>query len=95
MVPHEAIEDAIAKMRKSEIREVAVTGKSDSRRGERLVVFYTPDDLDIPAIIEKLREDLPNLWVPKSDDFVHVAELPLLGSGKLDIRKLNEMAANL
>ena len=95
MVPHEAIEDAIAKLRKSEGREVAVTGKSDSRRGERLVVFYTPDDLDIGAIIESLREELPNLWVPKSDDFVHVAELPLLGSGKLDIRKLNEMAANL
>ena len=95
MVPHEAIEDAIAKLRKSEIREVAVTGKSDSRRGEKLVVFYTPEDLDPAAVIEVLREELPNLWVPKADDFIRVPELPLLGSGKLDMRKLNEMAAEL
>ena len=95
MVPHEAVEDAIAKLRKSEVREVAVTGKSDSRRGEKLVVFYTPEDLDPAAIVEELRTALPNLWVPKADDFVRVAELPLLGSGKLDMRKLNEMAAGL
>ena len=95
MVPHEAIEDAIAKLRKSEVREVAVTGKSDPRRGEKLVVFYTPEDLDVASIVESLREELPNLWVPKADDFVRVEELPLLGSGKLDMRKLNEMAAGL
>lgn len=95
MVPHEAVEDAIAKFRKSEVREVAVTGKSDSRRGEKLVVFYTPEDLEPAAVVDALREVLPNLWVPKADDFVRVPELPLLGSGKLDMRKLNEMAAEL
>ena len=95
MVPHEAIEDAITKFRKSEIPEVAVTGKSDPRRGEKLLVFYTPEDLDPAAIIEYLRTQLPNLWVPKADDFIRVDELPLLGSGKLDMRKLNAMAAEL
>ncbi len=95
MVPHEAIEDAITKMRNSEIAEVAVTGKNDPKRGEKLLVFYTPDDLDPAAVIEELRKTLPNLWVPKADDFIKVPELPLLGSGKLDMRKLNAMAAEM
>ena len=95
MVPHEAIEDVITKYRRSEIPEVAVTGKSDPRRGEKLLVFYTSEDLDPAEIIEVLRKQLPNLWVPKADDFIKVDELPLLGSGKLDMRKLNAMAAEI
>ena len=35
---------------------------------------------------------LPNLWVPSADSFAEIAELPLLGSGKLDLRRLAEMA---
>lgn len=96
MVPHEGVEEAIAKIRNSEFREVAVTGRADSRKGEKLVVFYTPDDFDIPAVIAGLREaNLPNLWIPKVDDFVKVSELPILGSGKMDLRKLKQMADEL
>ena len=95
MVPHEAIEDAIAKLHKSEVREVAVTGKSDPKRGEKLLVFYTSEELVPAVIVEELRKMLPNLWVPKADDFIRVPELPLLGSGKLDMRRLNTMAENL
>jgi len=96
MVPHEAIEDAIAKIRSSELREVAVTGKSDARKGERLVVFYTPDDFDPAAIVAGLKESgLPNVWLPKVDDFVKVPELPILGSGKLDLTRLKRMADEL
>ncbi len=96
MVPHQAIEDEIALFRNREEREVAVTGRSDGRRGERLVVFYTPEDFPVAEVIEALRErKLPNLWIPKADDFIHVRELPLLGSGKLDLRRLKEMAEEL
>ncbi len=96
MVPHETIEDAIRNFRRSEVREVAVTGRSDARKGERLVIFYTPEDLDIDAVLENLRTyNWPNIWLPKRDDFVHVDALPLLGSGKLDLRKLKSMAEEL
>ena len=96
MVPHEGVEEAINNLRKSEVREIAVAGRGDSRKGERLVVFYTPEDFDIPAIIEGLRQrGLPNIWIPKADDFVKIDELPLLGSGKLDLVKLRNMAENL
>lgn len=93
MVPHELVEQAIANLRGSEEREVAVAGRGDPKRGERLVVFYTPDDFDPAAVVEELRkEKLPNLWIPKTEDFVKLDRLPLLGSGKLDLAKLKKLA---
>ena len=96
MVPHELIEEAIADQRNSENREVAVAGRSDAKRGERLVVFYTPKDLNPAEVIEGLRhKNLPNLWIPKPEDFVRIEHLPLLGSGKLDLAKLKQLAEEL
>jgi acyl-[acyl-carrier-protein]-phospholipid O-acyltransferase/long-chain-fatty-acid--[acyl-carrier-protein] ligase len=96
MVPHEGVEDAITKFLHSEVREVAVAGRSDRLKGERLVIFYTKEDMDIPAVIAGLREaGLPNIWIPKADDFVKVDALPLLGSGKLDLLGLKKMVEKL
>ena len=96
MVPHEGVEDAITKLLHSENREVAVAGRSDRLKGERLVIFYTPENLDIPGIIAGLREaGLPNIWIPKADDFVRVEQLPVLGSGKLDLMGLKKMVEKL
>ena len=96
MVPHELGDEAIAAIRGSEEREVAVTGRSDSKRGERLVVFYTPDGLAPTEIVARLRErNLPNLWIPKTEDFIRIPALPLLGSGKLDLGSLREHARTL
>ena len=93
MVPHEAIEDAIRDFYPSEARIVAVSSRSDAKKGERLVVFYTDKGLDPAAAIEYMRSrELPNIWLPKLDDFFLIPELPLLGSGKLDLRKLKIMA---
>ena len=42
---------------------------------------------------EELRkEKLPNLLIPKTEDFVKLDRLPLLGSGKLDLAKLKKLA---
>ena len=96
MVPHELVEQEIAAIRGREEREVAVAGRGDPKRGERLVVFYTPEDLDPAEIVARLRErNLPNLWIPKAEDFIHLPELPLLGSGKLDLGKLRKLAETL
>jgi acyl-[acyl-carrier-protein]-phospholipid O-acyltransferase/long-chain-fatty-acid--[acyl-carrier-protein] ligase len=35
---------------------------------------------------------LPNLWIPSPDSFCQVPEIPLLGTGKLDLHGLKEMA---
>ena len=96
MVPHEGVEETISRIRNREVREIAVAGRGDSRKGERLVVFYTADDFDIPAVIDAMRkEGLPNIWIPKADDFVKIDGLPLLGSGKLDLVKLRALADKL
>ena len=36
--------------------------------------------------------DLPNLWKPKAEAFVRVEAFPVLGTGKLDLRKVKEVA---
>jgi acyl-[acyl-carrier-protein]-phospholipid O-acyltransferase / long-chain-fatty-acid--[acyl-carrier-protein] ligase len=38
------------------------------------------------------KSDLPALWKPRPDQFVFVEKLPYLGTGKLDLRKLREVA---
>ena len=96
MVPHEGVEDAITRLLHSEVREVAVAGRSDRAKGERLVIFHVIENIDIPAIINGLREaGLPNIWIPKAEDFVKVESIPTLGSGKLDLAAIRKMAKDL
>ena len=94
MVPHEMVEMAINEELKAENRVIAVTACEDSKRGERIIVFYSIDNLDAASIVEKLRErNLPNLWIPKADDFIKIDAIPLLGSGKVDLQTLKKEAA--
>ncbi|HXG09482.1 MAG TPA: hypothetical protein VNK04_10305, partial [Gemmataceae bacterium] len=64
-------------------------------RGERLVVLHVPFDggRDPHYLCRELSgRGLPNLWVPAANDFVQVPELPLLGSGKVNLQRLKEIA---
>ena len=38
---------------------------------------------------------LPALWIPKCDDIFQVTNLPLLGTGKLDLRAIRAQAVRL
>ena len=63
------------------------------KKGERLVVLHRLPDAELPACLEKLAQrDLPNLWKPRADQFFRVESFPLLGTGKLDLRKVREVA---
>jgi hypothetical protein len=53
-------------------------------------VLTVADLRDLEPLL--LERGLPNLWVPSSGSFAEIAELPVLGSGKLDLRHLGEMA---
>ncbi len=93
MVPHELVERAISELLECESHDVAVTGKSDPKRGEKLVVIHAIKDLNPTEIIMGLRrQELPNLWIPKADDFIYLEHVPLLGNGKLDLQKLKAIA---
>ena len=87
MVPHGRLEEELHRIVDSDIQVFAVTAVPDERKGERLVVLHTLDEAQIDDVYEKLRAgDLPNLFVPKRGHFIPIDELPVLGTGKLDLR---------
>ncbi len=93
MVPHIRIEEEIHGKLGADTEQVcAVTSIPDERKGESLAVLYK-GDVDIEKLTEQLREGaLPNLWIPKEDAYFKIDEIPLLGSGKLDLKKIKLMA---
>jgi acyl-[acyl-carrier-protein]-phospholipid O-acyltransferase/long-chain-fatty-acid--[acyl-carrier-protein] ligase len=92
MVPHLKIEEAINGVLGDLCS--AVTAVPDPARGERLVAFYTRQGVPPASLWEQLGEtELPKLWVPKRDDLIQIAEIPTLGTGKVDLRKLKQMAS--
>jgi acyl-[acyl-carrier-protein]-phospholipid O-acyltransferase/long-chain-fatty-acid--[acyl-carrier-protein] ligase len=93
MVPHLAIESAIMEATGKDEQCVAVTSLPDPKRGERIVVLYTDLGIAPGEVYQRLTAGaLPKLWVPSADDFVQVEALPILGTGKLDLRQLREIA---
>ena len=96
MVPHVKVEEKLHEL--AGVRELtfAVTGVPDERKGERLVVLHKLPDPAISDLLKRLPQlDLPNLWIPKASQFIHVDEIPLMGSGKLELRKIRDLATRL
>ncbi len=74
-------------------RQFVVTSVPEPRKGERLVVLHTGLPKNPEDICHALAEtELPRLWIPTPDSFHHVEEIPLLGTGKLDLRRIRELA---
>jgi acyl-[acyl-carrier-protein]-phospholipid O-acyltransferase/long-chain-fatty-acid--[acyl-carrier-protein] ligase len=96
MVPHIQIEEAILAILGSDAegaQPVAVTAIPDEKRGERLVVLHTSLSVAPGEILKKLSAaGLPNLYLPSEDSFLLVDGIPVLGSGKLDLKGMKEMA---
>lgn len=94
MVPHQKVEDELHQILGTSERACVVTAVPDERRGERLVVLHTPlNGVDRDQLCQQLgRRGMPSLWVPSPRDFVQVGELPVLGSGKLDLRRVKQIA---
>jgi acyl-[acyl-carrier-protein]-phospholipid O-acyltransferase/long-chain-fatty-acid--[acyl-carrier-protein] ligase len=93
MVPHGAIEEALMRSLETDEQVVAVTAVPDNVKGERLAVLYTA----AAGIPETLRAALdnakvPNLWKPPKDAWVKVDAIPVLGTGKTDLKKVRELA---
>lgn len=57
------------------------------------MVFHLPTSHDLREVVRRLGDrGLPNLWVPSADSFALIEEIPVLGSGKLDLRALADLA---
>lgn len=94
MVPHQKVEDELHAIIGSTEKAFVVTAVPDERKGERLIVLYLPlVDTSLRDVWKKLNaKGLPNLWVPGERDFFEVAELPILGTGKMDLKRIKEIA---
>jgi acyl-[acyl-carrier-protein]-phospholipid O-acyltransferase/long-chain-fatty-acid--[acyl-carrier-protein] ligase len=94
MVPHVKIEEVVSALTGN--AACAVTGIPDERKGERLALLYTAQGVAPAELWRRLSEtDLPKLWIPKQTDMHPVEALPLLGTGKVDLRAVRALAAEL
>ncbi len=96
MIPHLVIEDTLGKLLDEDEQDqqrFAVTAVSDPKKGERLIVLHTALRKSPSEYIQGLSAaGLPNLYIPTANAFYQVESLPLLGTGKLDLRAMREVA---
>jgi acyl-[acyl-carrier-protein]-phospholipid O-acyltransferase/long-chain-fatty-acid--[acyl-carrier-protein] ligase len=98
MVPHETVEAAINKVLGLDAeteRRIAIVGVPDEHKGEAILLLSTIagsalEQECIDLRYKLLDEGMPSLWCPKH--IVPVAEIPVLASGKLDIRACEALA---
>ncbi|KAA5541438.1 AMP-binding protein [Roseiconus nitratireducens] len=107
MVPHGKIEEEISRSlsgndaeaahdHEEEHLKVCVTSVADPKKGERLVVLHRPLCKDVDVILSDLKAaGLPNLFIPSKDSFYLVDRIPLLGTGKLDLKGAKELAVEV
>ena len=93
MVPHGNVEETLNDLADRNEQIFAVTGLPDEKKGERLVVVHTADEGLLEQVLKKLADaTIPNLWKPRPGQFLRVAQLPYLGTGKLDLKGLQKLA---
>ncbi len=96
MVPHIKVEEKLHELAGATDQTFVVTSLPDEKKGEQLVVLHKLADGPLATCLEQLaKSDLPNLWKPRSEAFFYVDGFPLLGSGKLDLRRVKELTAQL
>lgn len=97
MVPHILIEQELLKICEPPDAEeggitLAVTAVPDEDRGERLLVLYSQLCKPVDQVVRELAQaGLPKLWLPAPNSFIHVDHIPILGTGKLDLRGIKQL----
>lgn len=95
MVPQITVEQKIIESygwQNAEKPSVVVVGVTDAAKGEILVALST-EKIELAELRDRLAEmGLPNLWIPRK--VKHVDTIPTLGTGKLDLRTCQEIAAS-
>jgi acyl-[acyl-carrier-protein]-phospholipid O-acyltransferase/long-chain-fatty-acid--[acyl-carrier-protein] ligase len=98
MVPLEKLDDEMHEvLATGGERVLAVSAVPDEKRGERVVVLYLPavEGRLADAFAALPKRGIPNLWVPDRRDCYPVDAMPVLGTGKLDLKKLGDLAKEL
>jgi acyl-[acyl-carrier-protein]-phospholipid O-acyltransferase/long-chain-fatty-acid--[acyl-carrier-protein] ligase len=98
MVPHETLEAEVTKalaLDQESERKIAIVGVPDAQKGAVIVLLSTVAGFALEQECIDLRYKLldagiPSLWCPKR--IVPVTDIPMLASGKLDIKGCVELA---
>jgi len=101
MVPHETVEAAIVKVLGLDAeaeRKIAVVGIPDEQKGEAILMLSTIAGAALEQECIHLRyklldEGLSSLWCPKQ--IIYVTEIPVLASGKLDVKSCEALAKSV
>ena len=96
MVPHIRIEEVLQQfvgMDEERGPSIAVSAVPDAKKGERLVVLHLPVDKSPSEMVAHLRsEGLPNIFIPTEDSFAEIEAMPVLGTGKINLKGLKQIA---
>ncbi len=99
MVPHIRIEEAIHALLDADEEagpSSVVTAVPDEARGERLVVLHVAWNANAADVRDQLlAQGIPKLFVPAAEDFHEVDQIPTLGTGKLDFRRIQDLALEI
>ena len=96
MVPHIGLEEEIHSILETTEIKVVVTAVSDALKGEKLIVLHLKIAKNPREIVSELRKKgIANLWIPKVKDFYEIDRIPYLGSGKLDLAGIRDLAGKL
>lgn len=69
-----------------------VSGIKDEKKGEQLVVLYT-GEMNVDEVWDRLsKSSLPKLWVPRKETFYQIDEIPVLGTGKVNLMSVKKLA---
>lgn len=91
MVPHVKIEETITQILGDSA--CVVTAIPDESKGERLVAFHTNKSMPPETLWSRLCEsNLPKLWIPKRENLYYLDAIPLLGTGKVDLKRVRALA---
>lgn len=100
MVPHETVEAAVNKalgLDEETERKISIVGLPDEKKGESIALLST---ISGPALEQEcldlryrlLDQGIPSLWCPKK--IIPVDQIPVLASGKLDIKACEALATS-
>lgn len=104
MVPHILIEEEILKILQSDSKilsqqegiPIAITSTPDEKKGERIIVLHVKMDVSPGTIRARMiAAGLPHIWIPAANSFYEVEQIPVLGTGKLDLGAVVELARSV
>jgi acyl-[acyl-carrier-protein]-phospholipid O-acyltransferase/long-chain-fatty-acid--[acyl-carrier-protein] ligase len=96
MVPHNAVEAELHHLLGLTDQALVVASVPDPTKGERLVVLHTLPNGELETLFQRMdSSSLPKMWLPRPSAFYRVEAIPVLGTGKMDLKAVKQLAQSL